>query len=68
MNSTNFTKESTRTDFLIYFRRAKSEDTLSIMVEGVLRKLTNIKLPVSVQAECYLAYELRQDELSLTRF
>ncbi|MEI8611599.1 hypothetical protein P4S70_23135 [Enterovibrio sp. Hal110] len=50
---------SDKTDWLIFFRRAKSVDTLDLMLDGALKKL---KKP-SEQANAILGHEARLDEL-----
>ncbi|USH03745.1 hypothetical protein K6Q96_07065 [Grimontia kaedaensis] len=53
------TTPKSRTDWLIFFRRAKNVDTLDLMLDGALKKL---KTP-SEQADAILGHEARLDEL-----
>ncbi|EOD78572.1 hypothetical protein RN22_17325 [Grimontia sp. AD028] len=52
-----------RTEWLIFFRRAKSIDTLDLMLDGALKKL---KTPAE-QADAILGHEARLDELEGVR-
>lgn len=52
-----------RTEWLIFFRRAKTVDTLDLMLEGALKKL---KTPAE-QADAILGHEARLDELDASR-
>lgn len=53
------TPTKSRTDWLIFFRRAKTVETLDLMLDGALKKL---KKP-SEQADAILGHEARLDEL-----
>ncbi|MFD2179574.1 hypothetical protein [Veronia pacifica] len=55
----NETLPTSRTDWLIYFRRAKTVDTLDLMLDGALRKL---KTPRE-QADAILGHEARLNEI-----
>ncbi len=48
-----------RTDWLIRFRRAKTHETLDMMLEGALRKSATTR----DAAEAILGHEARQDEI-----
>lgn len=48
-----------RTDWLIFFRRAKTVETLDLMLDGALKKLKKS----SEQADAILGHEARLDEL-----
>ncbi|MDD1783168.1 hypothetical protein LRP49_18535 [Enterovibrio sp. ZSDZ35] len=50
---------TSRTDWKIFFRRAKTVDTLDLMLEGALNKLTK---PSEI-ADAILAHEDRLDEI-----
>ncbi|RXJ74261.1 hypothetical protein CS022_04165 [Veronia nyctiphanis] len=53
------TLPTSRTDWLIYFRRAKTIDTLDLMLDGALKKLNTPR----EQADAILAHETRMDEI-----
>ncbi|ATF08637.1 hypothetical protein [Candidatus Enterovibrio altilux] len=53
------TKPSNRTDWLIFFRRAKTVDTLDVMLDAALKKLNT----PSKQADAILGHEARFDEI-----
>ncbi|MDD1791548.1 hypothetical protein LRP50_21905 [Enterovibrio sp. ZSDZ42] len=52
-------QKHSRTDWLIFFRRAKTVDTLDIMLDAALNKLTK----PSEQADAILGHEARLDEI-----
>lgn len=49
----------TKLDWLLRFRRARTQDTLDFMLERALEQLSS----TSEQAEAILAHSQRQDEL-----
>ncbi|PKQ72154.1 hypothetical protein [Aeromonas sobria] len=53
----------TKTDWPIKFRRAKTSNTLDIMLDAALRKIESI----ADKCEAIKGHELRQDELELGR-
>ncbi|MBE1275840.1 hypothetical protein [Enterovibrio baiacu] len=53
------TQPTSRTDWLIFFRRAKTVDTLDVMLEAALRKLAT----PAEQADAILGHEARLDEI-----
>ncbi|MCC4797277.1 hypothetical protein BCT30_06575 [Enterovibrio norvegicus] len=53
------TQPTNRTDWLIFFRRAKTVDTLDVMLDAALRKLTT----PAEQADAILGHEARLDEI-----
>ncbi|WP_281544704.1 hypothetical protein [Grimontia sp. SpTr1] len=53
------TTPKSRTDWLIFFRRAKNVDTLDLMLDGALKKLNT----PAEQADAILGHEARLNEL-----
>ncbi|CZF79626.1 MULTISPECIES: hypothetical protein [Grimontia] len=53
------TPPKSRIDWLIFFRRAKSVDTLDLMLDGALKKLAT----TAEKADAILGHEARLDEL-----
>ncbi|USH01175.1 hypothetical protein K6Q96_09520 [Grimontia kaedaensis] len=53
------TTPKSRTDWLIFFRRAKNIDTLDLMLHGALKKLNTL----AEQADAILGHEARLNEL-----
>ncbi|OEE65837.1 hypothetical protein A1OO_08490 [Enterovibrio norvegicus FF-33] len=53
------TAPTKRIDWLIFFRRAKTVDTLDLMLDAALKKLNT----VAEQADAILGHEARLDEI-----
>ena len=56
-------KPQTKLDWLIRFRRAKTQDTLDFMLDRALEQLSS----TTEKAEAILAHAARQDELDMSR-
>ncbi|AMG31957.1 hypothetical protein AL542_17510 [Grimontia hollisae] len=57
------TMPKNRIEWLIFFRRAKTADTLDLMLDGALKKLST----PAEQADAILGHEARLDELEGVR-
>lgn len=60
--------KTTKADFLVFFRRAVSIDTLTIMAEAQERELIKMNAPKSQLANMYLACGEREDEIENNLF
>jgi hypothetical protein len=74
MSNTNTTQadgaaiKTTKADFLVFFRRAVTVDTLSVMAEAQERELMKKNAPMSQLANMYLACGEREDEIENNLF